>query len=165
MTKYVYDFSEGNKDMKDLLGGKGANLAEMASLGLPVPPGFTISTEVCTHFHESGNRYPAGLEKGVRNAMAKVEQLVGKRFGDPGSRGAEEDHQLGSKQGAPAWYSLSGDADCKKSPACKRSRRAFAPLGTPRWTGSARGGRSKAPRTRSRAHLRPPTLRPSARSP
>ena len=56
MTKYVYDFSEGNKDMKDLLGGKGANLAEMTNMGLPVPPGFTITTEACLAFLANGGR-------------------------------------------------------------------------------------------------------------
>ena len=68
--------------MKNLLGGKGANLAEMASLGLPVPPGFTITTEVCTHFYANDRKYPAGLEESVKKAMARVEQIVGKRFGD-----------------------------------------------------------------------------------
>ena len=63
MTKFVYDFSEGNKDMKDLLGGKGANLAEMTTMGLPVPPGFTITTEACLVFLETGWR-PAGDARG-----------------------------------------------------------------------------------------------------
>ena len=83
MTKYVYDFSEGNKEMKDLLGGKGANLAEMTSIGLPVPPGFTISTEVCTEFYKNNENYPAGLTQEVEANLKKVEELMGKRFGDP----------------------------------------------------------------------------------
>ena len=84
--RYVYSFGGGDADgraeMKNLLGGKGANLAEMASLGLPVPPGFTISTEVCTHFYANGRRYPAELEAAVRAAVAGVEKIMGKRFGD-----------------------------------------------------------------------------------
>ena len=67
MTKYVYDFSEGNKDMKDLLGGKGANLAEMTNMGLPVPPGFTITTEACLAFLERG-RGAARDARGGRGA-------------------------------------------------------------------------------------------------
>ena len=63
MTKYVYDFSEGNKDMKDLLGGKGANLAEMTNMGLPVPPGFTITTEACLTFLAEGGTPPGMLEE------------------------------------------------------------------------------------------------------
>ncbi len=85
--KYVYTFgggsAEGDASMKDLLGGKGANLAEMASLGLPVPAGFTITTEVCTEFMKHGGRYPEGLEEAVDEALAKVEAIMGARFGDP----------------------------------------------------------------------------------
>ncbi len=85
--KYVYFFSkpetDGNRDMKNLLGGKGANLAEMASLGLPVPAGFTITTEVCTWFMEHGNRYPEGLEGQLRAALAKIEKIMKAGFGDP----------------------------------------------------------------------------------
>jgi pyruvate,orthophosphate dikinase len=85
--KWVYRFgggrSEGEASMKALLGGKGANLAEMANLGLPVPPGFTITTEVCTAFYQSGRRYPEGLEGEVKKALAFVEDEVGAKFGDP----------------------------------------------------------------------------------
>src|SRR5579872_7241076 len=88
MTKWVYRFgggaAEGRADMKDLLGGKGANLAEMSSLGLPVPAGFTVTTEVCTHFYANGKSYPAGLEAEVGEALAGVEPLVGRKFGDAG---------------------------------------------------------------------------------
>jgi pyruvate, orthophosphate dikinase len=84
--KFVYAFSartaEGNAKMKDLLGGKGANLAEMAGLGLPVPPGFTISTEICTYFYAHGRRYPAPLRTDVDRHLRQVEKQVGKRFGD-----------------------------------------------------------------------------------
>ena len=84
--KHVYFFSkhetEGNKDMKNLLGGKGANLAEMASLGLPVPPGFTITTEVCTYFMEHKSRFPEGLEQTVERALKKVEKIMNQKFGD-----------------------------------------------------------------------------------
>ncbi len=86
MTKWVYSFgaghNEGRADMRNLLGGKGANLAEMASIGLPVPPGFTITTEVCTAFYENDRKYPAELDADVRAALSLVEQAVGLRFGD-----------------------------------------------------------------------------------
>ncbi|MDI6845710.1 MAG: pyruvate, phosphate dikinase [Candidatus Saccharicenans sp.] len=87
--KYVYFFgpgmAEGNKDMKDILGGKGANLAEMASIGLPVPPGFTISTEVCTLFFKAGNKIPREVEQQVMAALKKLEKVSGMKFGDPAS--------------------------------------------------------------------------------
>ncbi|NBX82179.1 pyruvate, phosphate dikinase, partial [bacterium] len=72
--------AEGSREMKNLLGGKGANLAEMTSLGLPVPPGFTISTEVCTHFYLNKQQYPSGLEAAVHEAILKVEKIVGAKF-------------------------------------------------------------------------------------
>ncbi len=85
--KYVYFFAankaEGKAEMKNLLGGKGANLAEMCNLGVPVPPGFTISTEVCTAYYENNRQYPEGLEEEVKAALAKVEEEQGKKFGDP----------------------------------------------------------------------------------
>jgi len=87
MKKYVYFFSqkksEGSAKMKNLLGGKGANLAQMAKLKLPVPPGFTISTEVCAYFYEHSQQYPRELKKQVEDAIAKVEKLRGQKFGDP----------------------------------------------------------------------------------
>ncbi|MFG1347899.1 pyruvate, phosphate dikinase [Xanthobacter autotrophicus DSM 431] len=86
MTKWVYTFgdgkAEGKADMKNLLGGKGANLAEMSNLGLPVPPGFTITTEVCTYYYQHGNTYPAELKGEVEAALAQVGQLAAKSFGD-----------------------------------------------------------------------------------
>src|SRR5712692_4401288 len=86
MAKWVYTFgdgkAEGGAEMRDLLGGKGANLAEMASLGLPVPPGFTITTEVCTYFYQHDNRYPADLKQQVEAALGHVGKVAGKRFGD-----------------------------------------------------------------------------------
>ncbi len=82
MTKYVYDFSEGNKDMKDLLGGKGANLAEMTNMGLPVPPGFTITTEACLVFLKQGGAPPEMLEE-VGEHLARLEEAMGRRLGDP----------------------------------------------------------------------------------
>ncbi len=85
-AKFVYSFgggsAEGRAEMKALLGGKGANLAEMANLGLPVPPGFTISTEVCTAFYKNNRAYPEGLEGQIRAALAAVEAIAGKTFGD-----------------------------------------------------------------------------------
>jgi pyruvate, orthophosphate dikinase len=86
MTKWVYSFSaeraEGRAEMKNLLGGKGANLHEMASLGLPVPPGFTITTEVCTHFYANGKTYPSDLVAQVDAAVAEVGRLTERAFGD-----------------------------------------------------------------------------------
>ncbi|MFN3730316.1 MAG: pyruvate, phosphate dikinase [Fimbriimonadaceae bacterium] len=81
--KTVYLFREGNASMKDLLGGKGANLAEMSNIGLPVPPGFTVTTEVCTQYYASGQTLPEGVMDQVRIAMADVERDLGKKFGDP----------------------------------------------------------------------------------
>ncbi len=81
--KRVYLFHEGQKDMKDLLGGKGANLAEMTNMGLPVPPGFTITTETCMEYLRGGKTMPAGLMDDVAQAMAAVEKDMGKKFGDP----------------------------------------------------------------------------------
>ena len=87
--KYVYSFgggkADGNESMKNLLGGKGANLAEMAghkNLKLPVPPGFTVTTEVCTYFYDHKRTYPKDLEKQIKDALAEVEKLMGKKFGD-----------------------------------------------------------------------------------
>ncbi len=87
MDKLVFFFGEGKAEgtakMRDLLGGKGANLAEMTNLGIPVPPGFTISTEVCRHYYRSGGEYPPGLEEEVEKALKRVEEVMGARFGDP----------------------------------------------------------------------------------
>ncbi|MBN9515602.1 MAG: pyruvate, phosphate dikinase [Alphaproteobacteria bacterium] len=86
MAKWVYSFgdgtAEGRAEMRNLLGGKGANLAEMSSLGLPVPPGFTITTEVCTHFYDNKNTYPQELKDEVEKALAAVEKIVGAKFGE-----------------------------------------------------------------------------------
>ena len=87
MSKYVYFFgggkADGRADMKDLLGGKGANLAEMTNIGLPVPAGFTITTEVCTYFYAHQHQYPAELKDQVQAAMRQTEALMGANFGDP----------------------------------------------------------------------------------
>ncbi|MEV3873534.1 pyruvate, phosphate dikinase [Streptomyces sp. LE64] len=82
VAKFVYDFTEGNKDLKDLLGGKGANLAEMTNLGLPVPPGFTITTDACKVYLESGTE-PAALRDEVTAHLAALEERMGKRLGQP----------------------------------------------------------------------------------
>lgn len=85
--KYVYFFgggkADGRADMKEILGGKGANLAEMASLGIPVPAGFTISTEMCTEYYANKGKLPSSLIDEVNKAMQKVEKIMGKKFGDP----------------------------------------------------------------------------------
>jgi pyruvate,orthophosphate dikinase len=86
-SRRIYFFgggkAEGNKEMKNLLGGKGANLAEMTNIGVPVPPGFTITTEVCTEFYKNGRRLPKGLDDEIRASIARMEKLVGAKFGDP----------------------------------------------------------------------------------
>ena len=86
MTKWVYAFgggtAEGDTSMKNLLGGKGANLAEMASLGLPVPPGFTLTTEVCTSYYENGEVYPEDMDAQIQTGIGHIENLTGKKFGD-----------------------------------------------------------------------------------
>src|SRR5947209_3625098 len=86
-TQWVYSFgsgrAEGRSDMRNLLGGKGANLAEMANLGLPVPPGFTITTEVCTYFYANAKTYPPALEAQVEAALERLGKITGKSFGDP----------------------------------------------------------------------------------
>ena len=86
-TRWVYAFGGGGADgdasMKNLLGGKGANLAEMSALGLPVPPGFTVTTEACVHYYANERQYPADLKEQVATGLAKVEEITGKTFGDP----------------------------------------------------------------------------------
>jgi len=87
--KYVYEFgggkADGKAEMKELLGGKGANLAEMANLGIPVPPGFTITTEVCNYYYQHNKSYPPELEAEVKQALADVESIMQAKFGDPGN--------------------------------------------------------------------------------
>ncbi len=82
MTKYVYAFTEGNADMRNLLGGKGANLAEMTNIGLPVPQGFTITTEACTKYYEDGREINEEIQSQINEYIAKMEEVTGKKFGD-----------------------------------------------------------------------------------
>ena len=86
--KYVYVFgggkADGKAEMKNLLGGKGANLAEMINLGIRVPAGFTMSTEVCTEFYKNKRKYPLGLKEEVVGNLKKIEKAMGSRFGEPG---------------------------------------------------------------------------------
>ena len=86
MTKWVYSFgpekTEGRGELRNLLGGKGANLAEMSSLGLPVPPGFTITTQVCTFYYANGHTYPPDLKAAVNEAIAAVGRQTDRVFGD-----------------------------------------------------------------------------------
>ena len=82
MTKYVYLFKEGNAAMRELLGGKGANLAEMTNIGLPVPQGFTITTEACTRYYTDGEKIAPDIEEQIYAALAETEKVVGKKFGD-----------------------------------------------------------------------------------
>ncbi|MEJ2199089.1 MAG: PEP/pyruvate-binding domain-containing protein [Desulfuromonadales bacterium] len=125
MAKFVYFFgdgeAEGRGDMKNLLGGKGANLAEMTSIGLPVPAGFTISTEVCTEFYKNDRNYPAGLEEEVNQHLAKVEQLMDKKFGD-----SQNPLLVSVRSGARA--SMPGmDRPERRSPLCLRLLPAIHP--------------------------------------
>src|ERR1700759_3739858 len=86
-AKYVYSFgggkADGNGKLKDLLGGKGAGLAEMSSSGVPVPPGFTITTDVCRYYYANGKKLPKDFDGQMKEAMAKLEKTAGKKFGDP----------------------------------------------------------------------------------
>ena len=82
MTKFVYAFREGNKDMRNLLGGKGANLAEMTSLGLPIPQGFTVTTEACTDYYNNGEKISSEIEEQIFKALEELEEVQGKKFGD-----------------------------------------------------------------------------------
>src|SRR6059036_1900052 len=86
-SRNVYRFgggvAEGGRELRNLLGGKGANLAEMSKIGLPVPPGFTISTDVCTYYYAHGRSYPPGLRTHVAEALRRIEKALGRRFGDP----------------------------------------------------------------------------------
>src|SRR5215467_6369546 len=85
-SKYVYLFGNGKADgdgsMKGLLGGKGANLAEMSRIGLPVPPGFTITTEVCTYYYDHKKTYPKELQATIKGGVAQIEKIMGTKFGD-----------------------------------------------------------------------------------
>src|SRR5882762_9593050 len=87
MTKWVYGFgdgrAEGEQGMRNLLGGKGANLAEMSNIGLPVPPGFTVTTEVCSYYYAHGKTYPPELKGEVEAALIQAGRIAGKVFGDP----------------------------------------------------------------------------------
>ena len=80
--KYCYLFSEGNANMRELLGGKGANLAEMTNIGLPVPQGFTITTEACTQYYEDGRQINADIQAEINDYIVKMEEITGKKFGD-----------------------------------------------------------------------------------
>src|SRR3954465_11071623 len=86
-AKFVFSFgdgkADGSADMKNLLGGKGANLAEMCSLGLPVPPGFTITTDVCNAYYANGRAFPAELKGEVERALGHIAGIAGRNFGDP----------------------------------------------------------------------------------
>ena len=82
MKKYCYLFTEGNANMRELLGGKGANLAEMTNIGLPVPQGFTITTEACTQYYEDGQKINDEIQGQIMEYIVKMEEITGKKFGD-----------------------------------------------------------------------------------
>ncbi len=104
MSKWVYDFSEGNATQKNLLGGKGANLAEMTNLGLPVPPGFTITTEACNAYRTGGERFPEGLLDEVAEHRKHLEETMGRQIGD-----AKDPLLVSVRSGAP--FSMPGMMD------------------------------------------------------
>jgi len=83
MKKFVYSFNEGSKDMRDLLGGKGANLAEMTKIGLPVPFGFTVTTEACNRYYEEGQKIGDDIIKKIFEKLKDLEKVTEKQFGDP----------------------------------------------------------------------------------
>ena len=103
-TKYVYMFSEGNASMRNLLGGKGANLAEMTNLGLPIPQGFTITTETCTEYNENGKVLNETMKAQIIEAVAKLEEIAGKKFGALGGIAQQylffyaRERKIGTKQ-------------------------------------------------------------------
>ena len=99
--KYLYLFSEGNGSMRELLGGKGANLAEMTNLGMPVPQGFTITTEACTKYYEDGETISPELEEEIYKYMEKLEELTGKKFGD-----TKNPLLVSVRSGARAWFGI-----------------------------------------------------------
>ena len=103
-TKWVYDFHEGDRSQKNLLGGKGANLAEMTNLGLPVPPGFTITTEACNAYREGGERFPKGLLDQVAEHRATLEERMEHKLGD-----ADDPLLVSVRSGAP--FSMPGMMD------------------------------------------------------
>lgn len=82
MAKWVYMFSEGTAEMRNLLGGKGANLAEMTNLGLPIPQGFTVTTEACTNYYDNGKEISQEIQDQIYTALKKLEDMQGKKFGD-----------------------------------------------------------------------------------
>ena len=82
MAKWVYLFEEGSADMRNLLGGKGANLAEMTNIGMPVPQGFTITTEACTQYYEDGKKINSEIQAQIDEYVLKLEEMTGKKFGD-----------------------------------------------------------------------------------
>ena len=122
-VKRVYTFgnkqAEGNGKMRELLGGKGANLAEMNLVGIPVPPGFTITTEVCDYFYSNGKKYPASLAADVKAGVASVERQMGKTFGD------ERDPLLFSVRSGARGTATAASSRCTEmsSWACRRATR------------------------------------------
>ena len=140
-AKYVYSFgggtADGKAEMKNLLGGKGANLAEMASLGIPVPAGFTLTTEVCTYYYDHDQTYPSTIEAEVDAAMAKVEEIMGTKFGDP------KDPLLVSVRSVPV------NAETRSDLTARVSCASCAP-----YSGSGHGARRRLPVTHPAGGLR-----------
>src|SRR4029453_15538065 len=104
VEKFVYDFEEGNREMKNLLGGKGANLAEMTKMGLPVPHGCTVTCEACNAYRSAGRRFPSGMLDEVGAHLEQLEQGMGRRLGDP-----DDPLLVSVRSGAP--FSMPGMMD------------------------------------------------------
>ena len=154
MAKQIYFFGSGQADgdakQKDLLGGKGAGLAEMTRLGIPVPPGFTITTEVCNSFYAAGSKLPEGLDAEIRASLDRVGDIVGARFGDP-----ERPLLVSVRSGARA--SMPGMMDTILNLGLDPPGRPI--YGPPRATGSAREDLCRSKSTSS-GRGRPTATRP-----
>ena len=170
MQKYVYLFSEGNATMRNLLGGKGANLAEMTSLGMPVPQGFTITTEACTRYYEDGKTIGKDIQKQIDEALAKIEAINEKKFGDAknpllvsvrsGARASmpgmmDTILNLGINDEVAAGL-IAGNPDPKLSASCMTAIAASSRC-SPTWSWSSRRRPLRSSSTRSRRRRASPT--------
>ena len=136
MTKWVYFFgagkAEGDGSQRALLGGKGAGLAEMSRIGLPVPPGFTITTEVCTYYYGNKKTYPKTLDGHVKEAMARVEKIMGTKFGDKTAMPLLVSVRSGARDSMPGMMSHTGLSHCARGELSAPLRRIASELPTRR---------------------------------
>ena len=123
MKKWVYLFTEGNAGMRELLGGKGANLAEMTSLGLPVPQGFTITTEACTQYYEDGRKINEEIMAQIMEYIEKMEKITGKKFGDKENSGYEKLTQDYINKNKLKWYNGNSVMEIHRSMERRRKRK------------------------------------------